>query len=353
MKNFTKLALVSSLAISANAMAMQAMDDASLGATTGQDGINIGIGISRITIDKLFVHDNDGLSPNQPGVTPATPLTAGQAGFGGTNTAGAISIKGSAASETITLTNGSTIDRNAQGIFIGANYQSLLGTGNLADLQIDSDAGTGGANSAFINIAAQVSGLEIHIGEIGVTKSNAVPAAGATSIRRGGDDTNYNAILSGLSVKTGKMTANIQLGAAPQGAMIKLDSKMIGGLEIKNLGILDNSTKGGVVAQVPGTPPTNITTTGPGEIFIESIKVADANSTDLTMKASVSVFGESAANKGFVRIVSTNDKIDNYVKGIHLGSRTAGSIGDVEVQGLQTFYGASYTKGSMISISGR
>ncbi len=32
MKKFTKLALVSSLAISANAMAMQAMDDASLGA---------------------------------------------------------------------------------------------------------------------------------------------------------------------------------------------------------------------------------------------------------------------------------------------------------------------------------
>ena len=45
-ESITKLALVSSMAISANAMAMQAMDDASLGATTGQDGINIGIGIS-------------------------------------------------------------------------------------------------------------------------------------------------------------------------------------------------------------------------------------------------------------------------------------------------------------------
>ncbi len=352
MKNFTKLALVSSIAISANAMAMQAMDDASLGATTGQDGINIGIGISRITIDKLFVHDNDGLSPNQPGVTPATPFTAGQAGFGGTNAAGAISIKGSAASETITLTNGTTIDRKDQGIFIGANYQALLNSGNLADLQIDSDAGAGGANSAFINVAAQVSGLEIHIGEIGVTASGTNdPSA---NIRRGGVDTNYNAIISGLSVKTGKMTANIQLGAAPQGAMIKLDSKMIGGLEIKNLGILDNSTLGQTVVPAAISPTgADIKTTTAGEIFIESIKVADATSKDLTMKASVSVFGESAANKGFVRIVNTNGKIDNYVKGIHLGSRTAGSIGDVEVQGLQTYFGSSYTPGSVLTISGR
>ncbi len=63
------------------------------------------------------------------------------------------------------------------------------------------------------------------------------------TIRRGNDDTNYNAILSGLTLKTGKMDANIQLGAAPQGAMIKLNTTMVGGLEIKDLGILDNSTK--------------------------------------------------------------------------------------------------------------
>ncbi len=54
MKMFTKIALVSSMAISANAMAMQAMDDASLSATTGQDGINIGIGISKVEIEKLL-----------------------------------------------------------------------------------------------------------------------------------------------------------------------------------------------------------------------------------------------------------------------------------------------------------
>lgn len=338
MKKFTKLALVSSLAISANAMAMQAMDDASLGATTGQDGINIGIGISKIEIEKLYIHDNDGL---------AAAGAAGDAGFGGTGAAGAIVIKGNGTGVTAT-----------KGIVIGANYDNagayLLASRNLADLQIDSDAGTG-ANGAFINIAAQVSGLDINIGEIGVTASGVAGAGtNAGTIRRGGKDDagagqNYNAILSGLSLKTGQMTANIQLGAAPQGAMIKLNTTMVGGLEIKNLGILDNSTKQGSGDGTAGNRAA-------GEIFVESIKVADANSTDLTIKQSVSVIGKEGANNGYIRMVSSSGPIDNYVKGVHLGSRTAGSIGDVEVQGLQTYFSpamGTYVPGSIITISGR
>ncbi len=245
-----------------------------------------------------------------------------------------------------------------KGIVIGANYDNagayLLASRNLADLQIDSDAGTG-ANGAFINIAAQVSGLDINIGEIGVTASGVAGAGtNAGTIRRGGKDDagagqNYNAILSGLSLKTGQMTANIQLGAAPQGAMIKLNTKMVGGLEIKNLGILDNSTKQGSGDGTAGNRAA-------GEIFVESIKVADANSTDLTIKQSVSVIGKEGASNGYIRMVSSSGPIDNYVKGVHLGSRTAGSIGDVEVQGLQTYFSpamGAYVPGSVITISGR
>ena len=80
MKLFTKLALVSAVAVSSNAMAMQAMDDAALSATTGQDGISLGIGISKVDIAKVHVFDGDGL--------PA----AGQAGFGGTGKVGAITL---------------------------------------------------------------------------------------------------------------------------------------------------------------------------------------------------------------------------------------------------------------------
>lgn len=320
MKKFTKLALAASVAFSANAMAMQAMDDASLSATTGQDGLSIGIGISKIEIEKLFIHDNDGYS-----------------GTGGTGEAGAIYIKANGEGATA-----------AHGVVVGANYDDngayLLASRNLADLTIDSDAGAG---DPFINIAAEVSGLDINIGEIGVVASGDEPAATATSIRRGGAG-KENAILSGLSLKTGPMSANIQLGAAPQGAMIKLNATMIGGLTIENLGILDNSTAGGTVAD-------GVTTSGPGEIFIESIKLTDAGTKDLTLNQSISVFGESTANDGFIRIVSTSGAHDNYVKGIHLGSRTAASIGDMEIQGLQTYFSpaqGTYVPGAIITIAG-
>ena len=332
MKMFTKLALVSSMAISANAMAMQSMDDAALSAATGQDGINIGIGISKIEIAKVLVHDNDGL------VYSGTAPTAGQAGFGGTGNAGAIVIKENGTGATAT-----------NGIVITANPAALLPSHNLADIVIDTDAGTG-TNGAFLNVAAEVSGLNIAIGEIGVSASNAV----GTTVRRGADEANnYNAILSGLTLTTGQMTANVQLGAAPQGAMIVLNTSMTGGLEITDLGILDNSTKLGTGAT------TGSGNRAAGEIRLDSIKVADANGADLTVNAKVSVVGESDAGKGYLRIITgsgaTTPATDIYIKGVHLGSATAGSIGDVEVQGLQTYYSPSagvYTKGSVITVSG-
>ncbi|WP_411687780.1 putative pilus system protein FilA [Acinetobacter indicus] len=322
MKTFTKLALVSSMALSANAFAMQAMDDSALSATTGQDGLSIGIGISKIEIEKLFIHDNDGLDVDG---------TAGAAG--------AIVIQG----------NGIAGDANEFGIVVGANYDDggdyLLDSRNLADLKIDSDAGAGGGNTAFINIAADVSGLDIKIGEIGVTASGVQGSASSTSaLRRGGDENNYNAIISGLSLKTGSMSANIQLGAAPQGAMIKLNTEMLGGLEINNLGILDNSTASAERAA--------------GEIFIESIKIADADAKNLTITQDVRVMGASDSNpndKGYIQMISHGGAKDHYVQGVHLGSRDAASIGDVEIQGMQTYFSpeaGKYSPGAVITIRG-
>ncbi|RKG32119.1 putative pilus system protein FilA [Acinetobacter tianfuensis] len=339
MKKFTKLALVSSMAISANAMAMQAMDDAALSSTTGQDGINIGIGISKITIDKLYVHDNDGLSTtagDKPavaavyeadGVTIKTPaIAAVPGGLGGTGNAGAIGING---------------------IEITGNMNSLLESHNLMDLQIDSDAGT---NGAFLNIAAQVSGLNIKIGEISVAASG-----DAATGRRGVVANSSKAILSGLTITTGKMNANIQLGSTPQGAMIKLDTVMQGGLEISDLGILDNANG--------------------GQVWLGKITVNDAEGSDLTINSKVNV----KAN-GLELINTQNAKgTDIYVQAIALGAKplknadgsafvklgargtaTMGSIGDVEVQGLKTYYVAGgtpvapiFAQGSKITITGR
>jgi len=348
MKKFTKLVLATSVAFSANAMAMQAMDDASLSETTGQDGLTIGIGISKIAIEKLFIHDNDGLAPK--GV-------ANEAGFGGTSTAGAIVIRGKTdtAPDAAALADPTTA---THGVVIGANYDNngayLLASRNLADLVIDSDAGAG---NPFINVAAQVSGLDIKVGRIGVTASG---ADDPDSIRRGGAGV-VNDIISGFDVKTGVINANIQLGAAPQGAMIKMNSVMAGGLEIKNLGNLDNSSKNKAVGLVGTTP---VTTREAGEIFVESIKIADADSNDLTISQNISVYNDAyvgttaqLGKAAHVRIVSNDTGAkDQYIKGIHLGNREArSSIGDMEVQGLQTFYSqaqGSYTKGAIITISG-
>ncbi len=334
MKMFTKLALVSSMAISANAMAMQSMDDAAMSATTGQDGINIGLGISRVTIDKVLIHDNDGLAPAG---------AAGAPGFGGTATDGAIVIKG----------NGIASNTNElAGIVISANAAALLDSHNLADIVIDTDAGSSTGNTAFLNVAAKVSGLNIAIGEIGVSESNAIPGVGATSIRRGNDATNYNKILSGLTLTTGQMTANVQLGAAPQGAMIKLDSTMTGGLTISNLGIYDSSTIGTMHYNAAGAV---VTSTLAGEIRLDSIKLANANGLDLSVAADISVVGEAVAgdNTGYLQINTMKTASDAYIKGIHLGSATAGSIGDIEIQGLNVYNGsAGTTPGALIKISG-
>ncbi|ANF81131.1 pilus assembly protein FilA [Acinetobacter sp. NCu2D-2] len=392
MKKFTKLALAASVAMSANAMAMQAMDDSALSSTTGQDGLTIGIGISKIAIEKLYIHDTTGLAADAsikstglvmdgadpeytsgtlatkqiaggPDIRDLTQTIAGNAGsrvnvnintqtatydntlkdvnLGGNDEAAAIVIYG----------NGIDGDINENhGIVIGANYndngQYLLASRNLADLTIDSDGGDG---NPFINIGAKVSGLDINIGKIGVAASGKQNEGANVGTIRRGHTGEINAILSGLSIKTGQMEANIQLGAAPQGAMIRLNSTMKGGLEILNLGILDNSTAMG------DADASSAANRAAGEIFIDSIKLTDASSSDLVLNQQISVFGDDGTSKGHVRILSTSGAHDTYIKGIHLGSKTAASIGDVEIQGMQTYYSPSlgvYHPGAVITISG-
>ena len=120
MKLFTQLALVSAIAVSGNAMAMQALDDAQLASTTGQDGITLTIkppvkafsGLTAgaggvIAIDHIYVHDKDGLAIAD----------------GGTGTAGAITLDG----------------------FAIAGNQPIV-------VKIDADGGGAAAGGAFLNV---------------------------------------------------------------------------------------------------------------------------------------------------------------------------------------------------------
>lgn len=318
MKLFTKLALVSAVAISSNAMAMQAMDDAALSATTGQDGISIGIGIAKIDIAKVHVFDGDGLSATatladgDPTATP-TPI-AGTAITGGTAGAGAITINN---------------------VSLSANSASLLASHNFADITIDTDAGASGT-SPFLNIGAAVSGLNISLGKIEV--NNATGSAGAYVA-----GTSSAEILSGLSLKTGKMAANIQLGNTPQGAMIKLAGKMAGGLEINQLALKDASPGNG------------------GYVAIGGIKLNDTGSADLSMDADIAVKPTGLA------ITAMKGSTDIYVKSVVLGGGTgtttgfggtgagSASIGDIAVKGLVVQHATGPTTlgaGAVITISG-
>ena len=60
--SFKKLALVTAMfAATSGAYAMEAMDDESMAAATGQDGITIGITTNALTLDQR-IHDRDGIS---------------------------------------------------------------------------------------------------------------------------------------------------------------------------------------------------------------------------------------------------------------------------------------------------
>ena len=301
MKLFTKLALVSAVAVSSNAMALQAMDDAALSATTGQDGINVGIDASKIEIAKLHVFDGDGLAVN--------------ATTGGTGKAGAITLNNVIVTKT--------------------------GTGNLANLVIDTDGGAG-TGAPFLNVAAAITGLNIKLGKIEV--NNVTGTAGAYK-----PGTVSAEILSGLTVDVGATTANIQLGNTPQGAMIKLNGSMVGGLSISDLAFKDASSAGG------------------GYIVLGGVKVNDTGSANLALDADIAVTPTGLA----VTAMKSANGTDIYLTKVVLGggagftpgtpgtppttpgSAGTGSIGDVAITGMKFYNGGSATpNGVKLTISG-
>lgn len=305
MKLFTKIALVSAMALSANAMAaqLQALDDDALSATTGQDGITLKINTSGITIDKLLIHDNDGLQTAANGgivvINDWDPAANSGAGgivatnldLGGTEAAGAIIL----------------------------NDVALNLTGDTI-VKLDTDAGAGGT-APFLNIGLQTgTTTQILVDNIAVGASGAIPTATGTN-RRGA--TNEVTILQGYSasqkidITLGQTAMNIQLGHAPQGAMIVASGTVANGINISNLAIVDSSATGG------------------GAIGIDSIRITDANSNDLSMSAKI-----NATTQGLEIDSTSNIKKDIYMSAVRLGdvtgmaAGTTASIGAVEIQGM-------------------
>ncbi|MCJ8146245.1 hypothetical protein MKI79_04895 [Acinetobacter sp. A3.8] len=291
MKLFSKIALVSAMAISANAMALESMDDEALSAATGQDGITLTVVTSGITIDKLLIHDNDGLD--------STVTTQGGASLGGTGTAGDYTTGAAGA----IVVNDVTVGVNntlAPAAFGGA----------LARVTIDTDSGAGSAGTAsnpFLNINMKNNALDIGIGDISVAASNDV--SGMVGARRGaGAET---VIISDLDITVGASELNIQLGAQPQGAMIVANGTIQGGVTINSLNLVDTATT--------------------GEIAIGDLKITSANNANLVVDTEISVLPGTHATGGGLAISSSGAK-DIYIGSLALGN--ANSIGSIEIQGL-------------------
>lgn len=313
MKLFTQLALVSAIAVSGNAMAMQALDDAQLASTTGQDGITLTIkppvkpfaaltagagGV--IEIDHIYVHDKGGLALAD----------------GGTDTSGAITLDGFA---------------------IAGNAPIVV--------KIDADGNAG--NGAFLNVnVALPSELIIRTGNIGVAESARVAGDAATVKGLVGGQ---RQILDSIDIALGGAQLNIQLGNEVQAGhvetetMIKMSGTITDGLSITGLTLRDSE----------GTP-TNLATgqlgTTGGAIYIGEILVTDAGGTDLNIATDINV---SAA--GLVLSVggTANDVMladvrlgtINKIAGVIDNATSVASLGDVEIVGLDMV-------GAQIAISG-
>ena len=89
MRNKTIVGCISLLLYSPFSMAMQPLDDQVLSNTTGQDGINIGFGVSKVEVKQASIIDNDGISTSTDYKSRASLVLAGQ-----TNTPVSISLVG-------------------------------------------------------------------------------------------------------------------------------------------------------------------------------------------------------------------------------------------------------------------
>lgn len=334
MKMLKQLALVTAVAaVSTSSFALEQLDDETLAQTTGQDGITITISPDDkvgIQIDKLMIHDNEGISA----VPTGSKFTANELGLGSatSGTAGAIVLDTGAKDKTGTATT--------KGLVIQG--------GNIA-INVDTDGG-GTGNDPFINANIKMSGTtHIGIGKVQVAKSNATQTAynGTTAGQRGVTGTAKN-ILGALSLKMDGGEMNVQLGAQPQGAMVKMKSTIKNGLTLENLEVIDaDGYSRDAVAASGGNPAIPAITGSPGSLLVKKLVLTDTGSADMSMDAQVDIdskkgiviemasptggyyaymedvgIGDGAGTGTFAKIGTAPNTVDNI-------------IGDVEIVGLE------------------
>ena len=218
-----KIGCLALLLFSPFASAMQPLDDQSLSGATAQDGLNIGVHVSKIDFNQIAIIDTDGFTNSSASLTSKAALVMA-ASPGGASAIGVDVVK--------TFNADGSID---------------YGTSALFNAAIDTDAGT---NSAFANVAltlgSDVNGLRIRPFSVYLTPDQYDPRDStkhAISTLVGSDYTQHSIFSTGTTLKsanikellrvsnnidvkfitTNKPRMNIQLGASPQGHLVMLD----------------------------------------------------------------------------------------------------------------------------------
>jgi len=294
MKAFTKLALVSAIAISSSAFALESADDVALSAVTGQDGINLTIALPDyvagtshgLTIGQVNMHDSNG--------------------FGALTDSGALQIGDG--------TVGNRIEMFCTDCTNGAGSQGILAI-------IDTSGGATGTTPT-LNVAVYVPALTINVGKVYVADSNGTGSALDSQIE----------ILDAMTLSLGTMNLNIQLGTEVQTlgsgltTMIKLNTTISNGLTISGFKLNDNNgtTVGGNVL-------------AGGSILVDTQTIKGAGDANLALVAGVDVTASGLVltldRLGTVgTVLSTTGGVDLTMTGVHLG--TAANVGDTEIKNL-------------------
>lgn len=342
MKGFNKLAIASAIAMtSVGAFAMEAIDDASLAATTGQDGITISVILPDFTPTAAVNYAG--------GATLIALQTAGQTN---SNTAITSGYKGIAINEVRVHDDdglgvlGTDATANSGAMVIGgggAGDKTEVYTNQASPLVIaidsvgDGDSVTIG-NQAMLNVKITTPTLQIKTGAIYVANSNAAPVdfdedgnniAPSAEVNGTGITDKIAAILSGMTLTLGVTTLNVQLGSAEaQGHMIVVNTSMTGGMTIDNMSINDNA------GALSG-----------GSIFVGQQKIVDAGGANLTVVASVDVGSRNIALGplqdivnglvvGIGQLGTVANGVDIAMNNVRLGDSNMSDLGDVQILGL-------------------
>lgn len=217
-----KIGCLALLLFSPFASAMQPLDDQSLSGATAQDGLNIGVHVSKIDFNQIAIIDTDGFTNSSASLTSKAALVMA-ASPGGASAIGVDVVK--------TFNADGSID---------------YGTSALFNAAIDTDAGTG-TNGAFANVAltlgSDVNGLRIRPFSVYLTPGQydpGDPTKHAISTLVGSTYTQHSIFSTGTTLKSSnikellrvsnnidvkfitnnKPRMNIQLGASPQGHLV-------------------------------------------------------------------------------------------------------------------------------------